>query len=273
MVAALDPDSVPACDALGLWQRFDRMERSVGAAKVLLARKIDEAHDAARTGARSTPELLANLAGTTVGAARADLETSKQIRSLPDTDAALRDGRISRQQAEAIASAGAANPAAQAGLINTAATSTLRELQDTCARVRAAADPDPAGTARRAHAERSVRSWAAGAGVSHLHARGPSAEIAAIMAALAPHLDDAYNKARTEDRHEPREAYAFDALVALVRHGTPPMTANPRYLALLRVDLPTLVRGRGSTMVRSARSPATGPFPPSRPAYCSATPS
>ncbi|MBV8950024.1 MAG: DUF222 domain-containing protein, partial [Actinobacteria bacterium] len=81
----------------------------------------------------------------------------------------------------------------------------------------------------------------------NLAARVASPTGARIEAALKPLVDAAYATARAEQRHEPREAYAFDALVALTQR--PDDTASttrptPRTMTVVRVDLDALTRGR-----------------------------
>jgi hypothetical protein len=67
------------------------------------------------------------------------------------------------------------------------------------------------------------------------------------VVALESLIDDLYDRARADGRREPREAYAFDALVALAeRDETMPTKKRgnkARYLAILRADLPALARG------------------------------
>ena len=95
LVGRLDPDAVPAGEAYGLWSAFDAVERRAGAAKTLLARRVEDACAWKRNGFRSAAEQLAIGSGTSVSAARNMLETSKQVKKLPKTARALRKGRLS----------------------------------------------------------------------------------------------------------------------------------------------------------------------------------
>src|ERR1700746_3193978 len=78
-VADFDPDAVPLCDAPELWEQFDRIERLFSSAKILLARRVDEAGAWKRNGYRSAAEQLAAKAGTSVSAAKAMLGTSELV--------------------------------------------------------------------------------------------------------------------------------------------------------------------------------------------------
>jgi hypothetical protein len=188
------------------------------------------------------------------------LATSARLGQLPATEAALRRGDLSCPQADAITDAAAVNPAAEADLVGLAGRSSLAELRQQCARAKAAGDPDPERTHRRIHRARRLSQHTDAEGAWCLHARGTTDAGAVLATALEPIVDEIFTQARREDRREPREAYAFDALIELARRAqthttmpadtTPPAagprrrkTTNPRYLALLRIDLAALTRG------------------------------
>ena len=94
LVARIDPDAVPLCEVTDLWTAFDTVERRAAATKLLLARKVEEAGRWKRDGHRSAAEQLAAIAGTSVTAAKNQLETSKKVAKLPTTEKALRDGEV-----------------------------------------------------------------------------------------------------------------------------------------------------------------------------------
>jgi hypothetical protein len=276
LVGRLEPDRVPLPEAPAMWQAFEAVERLAASAKTLLAIRVDESGVWQRTGYRSAPEYLARRSGTSLGAARSSLETSKRVRDLPHTRAAMRRGELSRSQADEISGAAAAKPNAERSLLTTVAGSSLSELRERCARTRAAADPDRDATDRRIHTERRLRRWTDAEGAWNLSARGTADAGSRLNAVLNPIIDELFNAARRGGRRDAREAYAFDAFVELAhRHlgrrddgaatpaggiepgpGTVPGTSanagggrgaertNPTHLALLRVDLEALVRGR-----------------------------
>src|SRR5918994_950752 len=81
-VGRLEPVDVPFSETPAMWQSFDAIERLAAAAKTLLAERVDESRAWAREGDRTSAEYLARKAGTSVGAARAGLAASRQLRSL-----------------------------------------------------------------------------------------------------------------------------------------------------------------------------------------------
>lgn len=255
LIAGLDPDAVPVPDALGVWAAFDAIERLGAAGKLLMARRVAEGDTWRQVGAPSAAHHLAGLAGTTLAEARAELDCSKRLPPLPATDAALRAGRLSREQAEAVADGATANPAQEETLLAVAERGSLRELRDTSLRVKAAADPDPEGTRRRQHAGRELRFGTAADGSWRVFGRATPEDGSRIESLLRPFVDAIFRNARAEGRREPLAAYRLDALLAaLLVAGsagddpalatiTLPKTRQPTHLAILRVDLEALVRG------------------------------
>jgi hypothetical protein len=272
-LARLAPGDVPLSDAPGIWAAYDSIERCAAAAKTLLAERVEQSRVWAKEGHRSAAEHLARESGSSVGAARAGLETSKRLRLLPATEAAVRRGELSQAQAETITDAAAVNPSAERSLLEAAGRGNLVELREQANRAKAAADPDPAATHRRIHRERRLRRWTDAEGGWNIQARSAADAGARFNAALDPIIDEVFRSARREGRHEPRDAYAFDALLELARRARTYIAGaatgdarrkptdgddaaavdraprrlpspNPAFLALLRVDLDALVRGR-----------------------------
>jgi hypothetical protein len=248
LVDGLDANDVPLCDASGLWKAFDCIERLAANAKVLLAARVEEAGAWKDAGARSAAEHLAKLGGTTTSAARRSLDTSKKVSGLFGITDALRGGVLSSAQVDAIAGAAAADPSAENRLIALAAATNVSELREECLRTTAAADPDRDATYRRIHTRRCLRSFTDGEGARNLVVRGVPDRVSRIEKALEPIIDDLFKQARLEGRHEPREAYAFDALVALAESDQAPTddkkrSPKPRYLGLLHLDVEALTRG------------------------------
>jgi len=127
-------------------------------------------------------------------------------------------------------------------LLAGAKSAPLKELQDRCLKARAT-DIDAAH--ERVHRDRHVRTFTDAEGAWNLVARGTVIDGAVVRAALEPLINEQFKAARAEGRREAREAYAFDALVALATRGARDSTGRqPKFLGLIRVDHDALCRGR-----------------------------
>jgi hypothetical protein len=198
-----------------LWALLDASERLCAAGKTLLASRIASTHRPQTAGAKSAAEEMARKAGITSGAAKDAVDTSKRLPEQPDVERALRRGVLSAAQAALVSAAAAANPAAEARLVELASRVSMPELREECARVKAAADPNPDATNRRVHAGRRLGRWIDGEGFWTLVAKGTPQAGAAFCAVLDAVSDQVFQTARRAGRTEPVEAYAFDALMAL----------------------------------------------------------
>ena len=241
--AQFDPTTVPLEQAAALYETLARMEKLVAGARLRLAARVEQSNVWRRAGHRTAADWLARTAGVTAGVAQAELAASGRLAALSATDDALRQGELSAMQATVVADAAAVDPAAERRLLVEAATTSLRQLRDDCARVKAAADPNAEARYERIHRERSVRWFTDHGGAWNLHARGPAHLGAGVVAALRPLIDGAFTKARDDERYEPEAAYAFDALVALAQGSSRAPGRREKYLALLRVDVDALRRG------------------------------
>jgi len=267
-ISGLDPDDIPAGEATRLFDGLDRIVRTASAARTLLARRVDDSLEWKRRGYRSAAELIAARSGTSLGAARAEIETSNALRRLPTTRAKLLDGTISPQQGALIAGAAAANPAAEGSLLETARTANLTELRDDTLRAKAAADPDPDVTHARIQSERRGRCHTDGEGARHLQLRGPIDLASTIETELDRLTDEIFRERARAGACEPREAYVYDAAVEMARRSAraddaPAQTGKqprPEQLALLRLDVSALWRGytKGDELCEIA---GLGPIP------------
>lgn len=253
LVKHLDPKLVPLPEATAVMEAFIGLERLAVAGRILMSSRATEAGQWRRSGFSTPEEWLASKQGTSRGRAKADLGTSNKLGDLDATADAVRDGKLSAEQAGAIADAAAVNPSAEADLLDRAEQTSLAGLKEEAAR-RKAEREDQAAKEKRIRRERSVRTWTTGEGEWHLHAKGPAVDAAGFAKDLEALVDARFKKARKElpqDKWEKRDAYAFDALVgagdeggALEARSDRPKSSRPvKHLALLRVDLAALVRG------------------------------
>ena len=246
VVSRLDPDDLPASCAPALWCELDQLARQVAAARVLVARRVDDSQVWRRDGFASAADYLAARGGTSVRTARRELHTSKALPDLPTTKAALLEGALSPDQGAVIAEAAIVNPQAERTLVEAAGRHSLKELKDRSLRAKAAADPDPTGTHRRIHRHRGLREWIDSEGAWNLHARGTAADGARVHAALAPVIEEIFAERRSAGVRETSEARAFDALVRVAESGVADDGTHrrrSRRAALIRCDLAALQRG------------------------------
>ena len=246
LASRLDPDLVPAQAAADLYARLDRAARAITAARTLLARRVDDSLAWQRAGCRNAAEYLAGATGSSLGAARSELETSQALPTLPDVRDALVQGTVSAAQGAVIADAARVNPGAASALVAAAERSNLGELREAAGRAKAAADADPTVTYDRIHRARRMSRFTDGEGGWNLIARGTADAGAVLNSALDPIIDELFRANRTGE-HLSRDAYAFDALVELARRACgaskPEKAINPRFLGLLRLDVEALRRG------------------------------
>ena len=241
MVGRLDADGIPPPDAIELVDWFAEIERLAVAGKTLAARRAVEGEPWLTSGERSGSDWLAKRTGSTVGEARAVLDTGVALASAPATSQAFRAGLLSIKQAEAVATAARLDPSAEARLLELARSSSLQKLRDEAARVRAAADPDPDGTHERVHRSRFWRRWTDPEGGRCGSYRLTPETAAVLEAAAQPFIDGAIDTARRAGVREPSEAYAADGLVAMGAAAT------------ARSAVPVARGGRGRRRLRDRR--------------------
>jgi hypothetical protein len=224
----------------------ERIERCGHALKVTAAARVADSEAWRAPGVRSPEDWLAGATGTSKGQAKRKLATGRRLNELPSTAAAAKAGRLSAEQAEAVADAAAAAPGAEGALLEAAERESLGGLKARCAQAKASADHDPEATARRIHRARSCRTYTDADGVGHLHLSGPNAVVARMANAINDRADQLFRTARTEGRREPTEAYGFDAAEALLTTSgdgaAVPRGADAKII--VRVDHAALVRGR-----------------------------
>ena len=207
------------------------------------------------SGHRSAAHWVAEATGETVGAASRTFETARALDALPETEAAFRAGLLSEVQAAEVAGAAAAEPQAEAELLEAAGSTSVKGLRDRCRQVRAGAEADDQAWARRLHVERRAHEWTDPDGAYRLEARLAPDAGARFSSAWQAHTDRMFCEARRAGRREPRSAYAADALVALAGEG-PCKPVEVR----VTVDSAALARGHTKTGERCEIT-GVGPVP------------
>ncbi len=267
-------------DAASLVAAFSRGKRLCAAGETLVAARAAECHAHLSLGHRSPADWLAAVTGASVGEAADVLKVGEALPSQPGVEAALRGGKLTPSRAKLVTGAVRRNPQKEAELVRGAEADTFRQLKDRCLRARAegrrAEDADAAHAA--VHAARRCRTWTDEEGAFRLDALLTPEAGASLLASLTRQSDRFFRASRTAGVHEPSEAYAADALVALVtgrgllpasRSGAGPKGDNPKGGDPKGGDpkggLPGRLPGR---VLGSPRAPGHGPGPggPGRPA-------
>ena len=242
ILSEIEPGCFSGPDALAMLGVFTAIERLGAAGRTLMAKRVEESNVWRASGERSAAHFLANQTGTTVGHAQAGLETAERLAELPATAEAFRAGKLSGTQAEAVAGAASVNPDEEQRLLDRAKSSTAKQLKDECRRVRHAATDEQARY-EKIKAERSLRTWTDEAGAFCGAFRTTPDAGARMRAALDAEIERVFKTARKENRREPRQAYAVDALEALLCSGGTGKRAQQRYEIGVLVDHGALVRG------------------------------
>jgi hypothetical protein len=178
------------------------------------AMRIDDTAAGVRHGARDTAQLVGRALGADANEARRMVSTSQRLEALPETDAAVRAGRISVRQAELIADAASVNPAAERELL-AAAGEGMVPLRDACVLARAHAEDETTRAARQ-HGARRFRMWTAADGMVEGHFK-LTPEIGGPFKAVIDHgTQRIFRDRRTSGPHESHAAYAADVLAELI---------------------------------------------------------
>jgi hypothetical protein len=263
--ASLDASALSGEGAKRLVEVGAELERLAGGIRTVAAGRV------ATTGAwadegefRDAGAWMASVAGTTVGRARATIETAERLSTLPETASALLAGSLSEQQVEVIAAAASTNPDAETMLLRTARTDGVKGLRTEAARVEAAASTDQDERYRRAITRRYLRHRRLSDVEGMIEMRGPIDRTARVMAALEPIERELFEIARGSEIHELPEALAFDALVRLADDSARAATMSDgrRAPATVVVRVDKAAFDRGTTVDGEVcEIPGVGPIP------------
>src|SRR5438067_503215 len=223
--AGFDADLLTGDQAEQVVRDASAAQNMLAAIKAEAARRVADTYVYRHGGHRSAAHHLAAVSGSSVGAAKAELEAAERLKALPATAAAQREGRLSTEKVAAIADAATADPSVESGLLAKAEQQSLGEVRDGCSRAKAAADADPEATRRRIHASRFARKRTCGDGAGEIICRSNIEEINEIWAVVRGFARTIFDKARIAEQHEPSEAYAADAVLAMARAAAGTTTA------------------------------------------------
>jgi hypothetical protein len=219
VLSRLEPERLSGPDAARLLEVFAEIEKLAAGGKLLTARRVESSNIWRRQGRRSAAAHIAEATGTAMGSAITALEAARQLGSLPATDGALRDGRLSETQVKEITSAAILQPAAEQELVDAAEKHPLDVLKLRCRRVKAAGrgHRDVYEAIRRG---RYLRHWTDAEGAVRLDARLTPDDGARVMAGIKVQADRLANEVRKAGVSESHRALEADALVRLAECGS-----------------------------------------------------
>ena len=206
------------------------------------AKRVADTAAHTSSGDRDAAQFYARAVGVDASEARRAITTAKRLEQLPETEAAVREGRLSARQAELVADAATRNPGAERELL-AAADEGMVPLKDACVIARAHAE-DATARAVRQHAARRLRIWTAADGMVEGHFRLAPEVGGRVKAAIDAGTQRIFRARRRSGPHESLDAYTADALAELVdgstTNGKTKGTATTVHVV---VDHAALVRG------------------------------
>ena len=276
-VSSFEAGRYSSGDAALLVKVFARGERLCAAGKTVAAARAAEANAHQLAGHRSPAHWLAEVTGESVGDAMGVLAIGDALASQPGVDDAFRSGKLSRSRARAVTDAVKVNPRCEDQLVEAAQSDTMGQLRDRCLRAKAQgrSKEDEAAHYQALRRNRSCRTWTDQAdGAFRLEARLAPDDGAALLAALRAESDRVFHRARKAGMIESPDAYAADALVALITgqatRGTsssddsdsqsPSRQSRSSSNVHVRVDLDALRQGAVSHG-QICEIPGVGPIP------------
>ena len=230
--AAVEPEVMTGDQAAAAVRDLATVEKAAATARMFLALRVAKTSAWQGQGHPSAADWLAAQLGISVWEANRQLGTARKAEELPKTKKAMQDGRLSPDQADAVADAATADPASEEDLLDLAGRETTKNLRDEAARRKAAATDDAARD-RRLHRERSKRAWIDRDGAWNLRLRGTAADGARFEAALRPFTEAAFRTSRADGARDTFDNHEYDAVMALcgirplggTRTGTGPAAA------------------------------------------------
>jgi hypothetical protein len=212
---SFDAGALIPAQAAAVVQACSAMESSMSAVKALAAAVVEAGGSWKGQGYRSPEEQLADWTGTGTSSARRSLEAGRRMAQQPEVAHAALAGRLSPEQTALVADGAAANGSKARELIERAHQSSLGELRNQVAQIKADAC-DQEARRQRIHAARKLRRYRDADGVWHLFASGNVEDGIGIARLLEP-IRQRLDRLR-RDRGDARQTYEqldYDALVQL----------------------------------------------------------
>jgi len=246
-LAAYDPERLTGADAARMLAGFAEIEKLAAGGKLLSARRVESSNVWRREGHRSASAHVAQATGSGLGPAINALKAARSLGSLPATDDAMRNGRLSETQVKEIAGAAIVQPEAEQELVDAAGKQPLNVLRLRCRRVRAAGI-DQSQAYEQIRRARYLHNWTDEEGAVRFDARLTPDEGARLVAGVKAETRRLAADARRAGCEEPARALAADALVGLAcrrgpESGQDVSSSGPATMVHVRVDHEALLRG------------------------------
>jgi hypothetical protein len=246
-LADFDPERMTGADAARMLAGFAEIEKLAAGGKLLSARRVESSNVWRREGHRSAAAHVAQATGSGLGPAINALKAARSLGSLPATDDAMRNGRLSETQVKEIAGAAMIQPDAEQELVDAANQQPLNVLRLRCRRVRAAGI-DQSQAYEQIRRARYLHHWTDEEGAVRFDARVTADAGARLAAAIKAETRRLAADARRAGCEEPARALAADALVGLVcrpdpQSGQAGSSSGPATMVHVRVDHEALMRG------------------------------
>jgi hypothetical protein len=212
-IAAFDPALYSGADCAALAEVLSRAEKACAGARARAAARAVACGAHKDQGYADGADWLAKNTGLTRAEARTDLEVGRALEQLPVAAEAVAGGELSLREAAEVARA----PESEEELVELAKSSGLVTLREE-ARKRASMAQDIDDLAARQHKERSFRHWRDKLGMVRFCGALPPTVGIGIANRIEAEASRLRRDAGPTGRLEPFEAYAADALVAML-HG------------------------------------------------------
>jgi hypothetical protein len=245
--AGLDVELVPVDAARDLLAAYARAEKLAAYGRTALALKLDAAE-------------VARATGTSVGKAKATVETAKALCESDNVSDAFRAGHISWDQASEIARAEESAPGVASELLEMVHKESFAVLKEKARKAKLEAEQHR-GLGDRQRDSRSARSYLDDLGMVNIHLALEPHIGTPIMRRAEAEAARLYRKAKRDGRQEPFERHLTDAYAALLAGGGSGRARRPELVVLVSYE----VAKRGWTEVREGETckiPGIGPISP-----------
>jgi Domain of unknown function (DUF222) len=243
-------------EAVALMEQLGTIHRLADGVTARVAKRIADTHAHVAHGDRSAAELCARLVGVGSGDAKRAIDNATRLEGLPATDAAVREGRLSAQEAALISSVAVHDPTVESELLAFAGDG-LTPLRDACVKARARTE-DPDSRSGRQHAARTLKMWNATDGMLEGHFRLTPEVGGGLKAAIEEQTKKVFRSKNREGARESHDAYAADALAELVMGEPETEKQVVGYTTHVVIDHEVVVRGN-ALAGETCEIPGVGP--------------